>query len=84
MSAGPVKPVERRLLALHPILDGVIEITDGFWGARQCLNREVTIPYGMKMLEESGTIENFPHRGRKLTRRVPVAAVSRLRPLQGP
>ena len=59
MSAGPVKPVERRLLALHPILDGVIEITDGFWGVRQRLNREVTIPYGMKMLEESGTIENF-------------------------
>ena len=59
MSTGPVKPVERKLLALQPILDGAVEITDGFWGARQRLNREVTIPYGMKMLEESGTIENF-------------------------
>jgi DUF1680 family protein len=47
------------LLALHPILEGSVEIVGGFWGARQRLNREVTIPYGMKMLEESGTIENF-------------------------
>ena len=59
MSAGPVQPVERKLLALRPILDGAVEITGGFWGARQCLNREVTIPYGMRMLEESGTIENL-------------------------
>ena len=59
MSAGPVKPVEQKFLALHPIVDGVVEIADGFWGARQRLNREVTIPYGMKMLEETGTIENF-------------------------
>lgn len=59
MSAGPVNPVERRFLSLHPIVDGVVELAGGFWGARQRLNREVTIPYGMQMLEESGTIENF-------------------------
>ncbi len=59
MRTGPVKPVERRWLALHPILDGDVEIVDGFWRARQGLNREVTIPYGMKMLEESGTVENL-------------------------
>jgi hypothetical protein len=59
VSAGPVKPVEQKLLVLKPIVDGVVEIADGFWGARQLLNREVTIPYGMKMLEESGTIENL-------------------------
>ena len=59
MTAGPVVPIERRLLTLHPILDGSVKIVGGFWGARQRLNRDVTIPYGMKMLEQSGTIENF-------------------------
>ena len=59
MTAGPVVPIERRLLALRPIVDGYVKIVGGFWGARQRLNREVTIPYGMKMLEQSGTIENF-------------------------
>lgn len=59
MSAGPVKPVERGLLALNPILDGHVEIVDGFWGLRQRVNREVTIPYGMQMLQETGTIENL-------------------------
>ena len=59
MSAGPVKPVARKSLALQPILDGVVEIADGFWGARQRLNREATIPYGMKMLEETGAVENL-------------------------
>jgi hypothetical protein len=59
MSAGPVRPVEGKRLALNPIVDGAVDITGGFWGVRQTLNREVTIPYGMKMLEESGAIENF-------------------------
>ena len=59
VTAGPVVPVERQRLALQPILDGSVEIHGGFWGERQRRNREVTIPYGMKMLEESGTIENF-------------------------
>ncbi|MGA2527935.1 MAG: beta-L-arabinofuranosidase domain-containing protein [Acidimicrobiales bacterium] len=59
MSAGPVKPIEQKMLALHPIVDGAVEIVDGFWGARQRVNREVTIPYGMRMLQETGSIENF-------------------------
>jgi uncharacterized protein len=59
VSAAPVIPVERSRLALHPIREGSVEIVGGFWGERQRRNREVTIPYGMTMLEESGTIENF-------------------------
>jgi hypothetical protein len=59
MTGGPVVPREQRWLTLEPIVDGLVSINGGFWGARQRLNREVTIPYGMKMLEESGTIENF-------------------------
>lgn len=59
MGTGPVSPVARERLALRPLLDGTVRITGGIWAARQLLNREVTIPYGMEMLEESGTIENL-------------------------
>jgi DUF1680 family protein len=52
-------PVSQRLLELQPITDGAVEIDGGFWGDRRARNREVTIPYGMRMLEESGTLENF-------------------------
>jgi hypothetical protein len=47
------------MLSVCPIIDGRVEIVDGFWGVRQRVNREVTIPYGMRMLLETGTIENF-------------------------
>jgi DUF1680 family protein len=52
-------PVSDKLLALHPISPGTVELTRGFWGDRQLQNRQLTIPYGMKMMEESGTLENF-------------------------
>jgi DUF1680 family protein len=52
-------PVSKKLLALRPISPGTVQLTSGFWGDRQLQNREVTIPYGMKMMEESGTLENF-------------------------
>ena len=52
-------PVSKKLLALHPISPGTVQLTSGFWGDRQVQNREVTIPYGMEMMEDSGTLENF-------------------------
>jgi uncharacterized protein len=52
-------PVSKKLLALQPISPGTVELTRGFWGDRQAQNRQVTIPYGMKMMEDSGTLENF-------------------------
>ncbi len=52
-------PVSRRLAELRPIVEGSFELRGAFWGDRQKRNREVTIPHGMKMLEESGTLENF-------------------------
>ncbi len=52
-------PVSKKLLALHPISPGTVQLTSGFWGDRQVQNREVTIPYGMEMMESSGTLENF-------------------------
>ena len=59
MSAGPVAPIAHGRLVLQPIGDGVVEIDGGFWGARRARNRAVTIPYAMRMLEETGTLENF-------------------------
>jgi DUF1680 family protein len=52
-------PVSEKLLALHPLSPGTVQLTSGFWGDRQIQNREVTIPYGMEMMEDSGTLENF-------------------------
>jgi hypothetical protein len=36
-----------------------MRISGGFWGRFQALNREVTIPHGMRMLVESGSLENL-------------------------
>ena len=36
-----------------------MRIEGGFWGRYQTLNREATIPHGMRMLEESGSLENL-------------------------
>jgi uncharacterized protein len=51
-------PISKQLLAFHPVTAGVT-LKDGFWGGRQRQNREVTIPHGVGMLQESGTIENL-------------------------
>ncbi|MHB1597728.1 MAG: glycoside hydrolase family 127 protein [Acidimicrobiales bacterium] len=59
MSQGPVEPVTRERLALLPLSHGHVALTDGFWSSRQRRNREVTIPYGIAMLEQSGTMENL-------------------------
>ena len=59
MSQGPVEPVARERLALLPLSHGRVALTDGFWSSRQRRNREVTIPYGIAMLEQSGTMENL-------------------------
>ncbi len=52
-------PVSTDLLALRPITRGTVHLTGGFWGDRQRQNRDVTIPHGIRMLDESGTIENL-------------------------
>jgi uncharacterized protein len=57
--AGPVAPAARERLTLRPIGQGGVRIDDGFWGRYQALNRHTTIPHGMRMLEESGGLENL-------------------------
>ena len=57
--AGPVAPVATQRLRLHPVGGGGVRIDGGFWRRYQVLNRETTIPHGMRMLEESGSLENL-------------------------
>ncbi|MGH3201155.1 MAG: glycoside hydrolase family 127 protein [Streptosporangiaceae bacterium] len=58
-AAGPVAPVATERLTLRPIRGGGVRIEGGFWGRFQVLNRETTIPHGMHMLEETGSLENL-------------------------
>ncbi|MBO0774903.1 MAG: glycoside hydrolase family 127 protein [Actinobacteria bacterium] len=57
MSVSPVVPAAARA-ALQPVAGGM-RIRGGFWGRLQQLNRTVTIPHGMRMLEESGSLDNL-------------------------
>jgi len=59
VSQGPVAPVATERLTLLPIARGQVVLGEGFWSARQQTNRTVTIPYGIAMLEQSGTLENL-------------------------
>ena len=57
---GPVRPRSHERLACRPLDGGAVRLSAlGFWGRRQVLNREVTIPHGAQMLEEWGSLENF-------------------------
>jgi uncharacterized protein len=56
---GPVGVRSGRHQALRPLDRGGLRLDGGFWGDRQLLNREVTIPHGMRMLEEHGNLDNL-------------------------
>jgi DUF1680 family protein len=56
---GPVAPTTPRWLAVRPLRHGGVRIEGGFWGRRQARNRDVTIPHGIRMLQESGGVENL-------------------------
>jgi uncharacterized protein len=56
--AGPFAPTTAQRLTFAP-LAGQAEIEGGFWGRYQRLNREVTIPHGMAMLAETGSLHNL-------------------------
>ncbi len=56
---GPVVPTAGATVALRPLEKGGFRLEGGFWGQRQLLNREVTIPHGITMLEEHGNLENL-------------------------
>ena len=56
---GPVGARSGEHQALRPLGTGGVRLDAGFWGERQQLNREVTIPHGMQMLEEHGNLDNL-------------------------
>ncbi|MHB8905285.1 MAG: beta-L-arabinofuranosidase domain-containing protein, partial [Melioribacteraceae bacterium] len=52
---------------IHPIPFTQVQMTDGFWFNRMEVNRTVTIPYALKLLEETGRIKNFAIAGKQET-----------------
>lgn len=44
---------------IRPVQFTDVQIEDEFWLPRLKINREVTIPYALKMCEETGRIDNF-------------------------
>ncbi len=52
---------------IHPVPFTKVQMTDGFWFNRMEINRTVTIPYALKLLEETGRIKNFAIAGKKET-----------------
>jgi uncharacterized protein len=44
---------------IQPVPFTKVNITDGFWFTRMETNRTVTIPFSIKLLEETGRIKNF-------------------------
>ncbi len=43
----------------HVLSQGSIQLTGGFWAARQQMNQRVTLPHGYEMLEKAGNFENL-------------------------
>lgn len=56
---APVQPSSTHHAALLPLAGGSVHLEGGFWGERQLRNREVTIPHGIEMLEEWGSLDNL-------------------------
>ena len=49
---------------IQPVPFTKVHMTDGFWFNRMEINRTVTIPYALKLLEETGRIKNFAIAGK--------------------
>ncbi|HWG14609.1 MAG TPA: beta-L-arabinofuranosidase domain-containing protein [Streptosporangiaceae bacterium] len=56
---GPVDPTPEARTALRPLPLGDAPITGGLWAERQRVNRETTVPVGLRQLEAAGSLENF-------------------------
>ncbi|MQA86312.1 MAG: glycoside hydrolase family 127 protein [Streptosporangiales bacterium] len=54
-----VSPTSGSATTLRPFGLADVRISGGFWGARQTLNREVTLPTAMRRLDEAGNFDNL-------------------------
>jgi len=59
---------------IRPVPFTHVKLTDGFWAPRLETNRTVSVPYALRMNEETGRVDNFrkaarlmtgPHKGRR-------------------
>ena len=59
---------------IRPVPFTHVKLTDGFWAPRLETNRAVSVPYALRMNEETGRVDNFrkaarlmtgPHKGRR-------------------
>ncbi len=74
-SAPPAAPAAASLdYPIHPVPFTHVKLTDGFWAPRLETNRTVSVPYALRMNEETGRVDNFrkaarlmtgPHKGRR-------------------
>ncbi len=58
-SALVAQSTESRPSRLDPVPFTHVSVADAFWSPRLTTNRTVTIPYAMKMCEETGRVANF-------------------------
>ncbi len=57
--AGPVRPTSGARTVVRPVGYGDVEISGGFWGARQERNRVTSIPIGSRRLRDAGNLQNL-------------------------
>jgi hypothetical protein len=59
MTAGPVAPSDHAAVVLRPLAFDAVRFDGGFWGRRQQVNREVSIPGAVQRLREAGNLDNL-------------------------
>lgn len=64
----------------HPVPFHQVRITAGFWGARQEVNRAVTVPFALQQCEESGRLKNFDLAAEVMRRRAAGETTFQIKP----
>jgi len=73
-STGPSAVSPALDYPIRPVPFTHVKLTDGFWAPRLETNRAVSVPYALRMNEETGRVDNFrkaarlmtgPHKGRR-------------------
>ncbi|HTU30999.1 MAG TPA: beta-L-arabinofuranosidase domain-containing protein [Solirubrobacteraceae bacterium] len=57
--AGPVEPTASARARVRPVGAGDAVIHGGFWGRRQQLNRDVSLPIGARRLRDAGNLDDL-------------------------
>src|SRR3954467_5611277 len=59
LAAGGVEAADAPIVKLRPVPFTDVQIRDSFWAPRQEINRTVSIPVNLEMLERSGNLRNL-------------------------